>query len=335
MTNRAAHTGVGGFSRPIASSSLVAVTVAPSVRIVPATALARARVSGGVPSRSDRGVRWRCPTRRCGRLGTAGPSSGAPSPHPYAGLGRQCRRQRGRQGPAAGLDPGVRWRCPTRPRGRPGTAGSPSGHRCPRRACSGGIRRGVRAAARHDSGHSAEECLLVDLADDDTVVALVDGAKGDPPVGEPGAPASRTDRVHGHLGDVLRRAHAAESQVHGWCAGVPERHSFGRERTGVGPDPRTGLHGVEVRRLQPRGGGRVRRLHGWSVETGSRMLAACGRPIDTRCVFSATASVTANSASMLQASRSHSARSSVTPGGNSRPSRAGGGSCDGVRTIGC
>lgn len=36
----------GGLSRLIASSSSVAATVAPSVRIVPATAVARARVSG-------------------------------------------------------------------------------------------------------------------------------------------------------------------------------------------------------------------------------------------------------------------------------------------------
>ncbi len=44
------HAGIGGFSRLIASSSSVAATVAPSVRIVPATAVARARVWGSGPS---------------------------------------------------------------------------------------------------------------------------------------------------------------------------------------------------------------------------------------------------------------------------------------------
>ena len=50
------HADAGGLSRLIASRSSLAATVAPSVRIVPATAVARARVSGvrAVLSASDR-----------------------------------------------------------------------------------------------------------------------------------------------------------------------------------------------------------------------------------------------------------------------------------------
>ena len=50
------HADAGGLSRLIVSRSSVAATVAPSVRIVPAMAVARARVSGAraVPSAADR-----------------------------------------------------------------------------------------------------------------------------------------------------------------------------------------------------------------------------------------------------------------------------------------
>ena len=53
---RVVHADTGGLTRLIASSSSFAATVAPSVRIVPATALARARVSGvrAVLSAADR-----------------------------------------------------------------------------------------------------------------------------------------------------------------------------------------------------------------------------------------------------------------------------------------
>ena len=44
--SRVVHADAGGLSRLTASSSSFAATVAPSVRIVPATAVARARVSG-------------------------------------------------------------------------------------------------------------------------------------------------------------------------------------------------------------------------------------------------------------------------------------------------
>jgi hypothetical protein len=48
--SRVVHADTGGFSRLTASSSSVAATVAPSMRIAPATAAARARVWGSGPS---------------------------------------------------------------------------------------------------------------------------------------------------------------------------------------------------------------------------------------------------------------------------------------------
>src|SRR5256885_6428547 len=64
--------GIGCFARVIASSSSFAATVAPSVPIVPATAVARARISGGraVLSAADRdpagggGPSWATPAPR-------------------------------------------------------------------------------------------------------------------------------------------------------------------------------------------------------------------------------------------------------------------------------
>nr|WP_322759916.1 hypothetical protein [Frankia sp. Cr2] len=43
------------------------------------------------------------------------------------------------------------------------------------------------------------------------------------------AAALRADRLDGHPGDVLRdAAHAAEADIHRWCAGVQERHQLVR-----------------------------------------------------------------------------------------------------------
>lgn len=113
----------------------------------------------------------------------------------------------------------------------------------------GGRRRGARAAVVHDCGHPAEQCLLVDLADGEAVVLVVDQAQVGPASGDEYAAALRADRLDGHLGDVRRRVHghAAEAHVHRRFAGVQECHQPLRERAFVRQDPRAGLYDVEVR----------------------------------------------------------------------------------------
>ena len=104
----------------------------------------------------------------------------------------------------------------------------------------------------------AKQCLMVDLADVEAVVTVVDQGQVGPAAGEDDATALRPDRLDGDPGYVLRGAHAAEAHVHRWRAGVQERHQFGWEWAVVGQDPRAGLHDVEVRRHTPRGQDRVR-----------------------------------------------------------------------------
>ena len=219
--SRVVHERMRGLSRLTASSSSFAATVAPSVRIVPATAVARARVSGvrAVLSAADRDS-----------MVGVGPSCAAPMP-----------------------------RSATRPAQYGWSAAL--GYHHLRRAGPGGRRRRARAAVVHDGGHPAEQRLLVDLADDEAVVPVVDQGQVGPAAGDEHAAALRADRLDGHPGDVLRGAHghAAEAHVHRWRAGVQERHQLGRERAFVRQDPRAGLHDVEVRRLLPRVQDRVRR----------------------------------------------------------------------------
>jgi hypothetical protein len=214
------HTVTGGLFGLAVSSSSVAATVAPSVRIVPATALARARVWGPGP--------W----------------------------------ERGGQG----VD-GRRRALVSRADVQPGYSGGPvrlvrdPGHHHLRRAGSRGRRGGARAAVVHDDGHPAEQLLLVDLADDEAVVDVVDRGQAGPAAGEEDPAALRADRLDGHPGDVLRgvRGHAAEAHVHRRRTGVQERLQPVRERTVVGQDPRPGLHDVEVRHALRRTQRRVRR----------------------------------------------------------------------------
>ena len=129
--------------------------------------------------------------------------------------------------------------------------------------CAGpGGRRGrARAAVVHHGGHPAEQRLLVDLADGETVVLIVDQGEVGPAGPEQDAAALGPDRLDDGPGDLLRLAHghAAEAHVHRWRAGVQERLQLFRERAFVRQDPRPGLHHVEVGRLRPGGQGRVRR----------------------------------------------------------------------------
>ena len=69
-----------------------------------------------------------------------------------------------------------------------------------------GRRRGARAAVMHDGGHPAEQCLVVDLADGEAVVPVVDQRQVGPAAGEERAAALPADRLDGDPGDVLRGA---------------------------------------------------------------------------------------------------------------------------------
>jgi hypothetical protein len=101
-----------------------------------------------------------------------------------------------------------------------------------RSAGPGGRRRRTRAAVVHDSGHSSKQCLLVDLADGEAVVPVVDQRQVSPAAGDERAAAPRADRLNGDPGDVLREpAHAAEAHIHRWFVGVQERHQLGSGRS--------------------------------------------------------------------------------------------------------
>jgi hypothetical protein len=151
-------------------------------------------------------------------------------------------------------------------------------------------RRRARAAVVHHGGHPAEQLLLVDLADDEAVVDVVDRGQAGPAAGEDDTAALRPDRLDGHPGDVLRdvRGHAAEAHVHRRRAGIQERLQPLRERTVVGQDPRPGLHDVEVghalRRTQDRVRGQPRLVGEDVVAT----LSTGGRPIAARWLLSAS-----------------------------------------------
>ena len=95
-----------------------------------------------------------------------------------------------------------------RPATRPGPVWlvRPLGYHHLRRSGSAGRRRGARAAVVHDGGHPAEQRLLVDLADGEAVVPVVDQGEAGPAAGDEYAAALRADRLDGHPGDVLRGA---------------------------------------------------------------------------------------------------------------------------------
>ncbi|WP_410567335.1 hypothetical protein [Amycolatopsis sp. cmx-4-61] len=100
--------------------------------------------------------------------------------------------------------------------------------------------------------------MQVDLADRAAVRAIVHQRQiGPAPPDDHPAPLG-PDRLDGHLGDVGRGAHAAEPHVHRRITGIEERRDPGRQRAVVRQDPRTGLPGVEVRRLGPRRRHRIR-----------------------------------------------------------------------------
>ena len=128
-----------------------------------------------------------------------------------------------------------------------------------RRAGPGGRRRRARTAVVHDGGHPREQCLMVDLADDEAVVPVVDQRQVGPAAGDDRATALRADRLDGDPGDVLRGAHTAEAHVHRRRACVQERLQVGGQRAVVGQDPRAGLHDIEIRRPRPRSQRRVGR----------------------------------------------------------------------------
>ncbi len=164
----------------------------------------------------------------------------------------------------------------------------------------------------HDGGHPAEQRLVVDLADGEAVVLVVDQGQVGPaaprraragPARGPPRSATRATSVDARMGMLPKPTYT------GGVAGVEERLQLGRERAFVGQDPRAGLHDVEVRRgcgHGPRTGSAA--SHGRSVKTWSRTLSTGGRPIDARWVLSAAP----NSAFKLSASRSHSTRLSVS-----------------------
>jgi hypothetical protein len=125
-------------------------------------------------------------------------------------------------------------------------------------------------------------------------------------------------------------AHAAEAQVHRWCAGVQERLQLGRRWAFVRQDPRAGLHHVEVRRLLPRGQDRVGRQPRVAGDDVVADVVHRGRPIDARLVLSAGP----YSALSFWMSRSFSTQWSVTSGGNGRPGSGRGRRCGDGRKIG-
>src|SRR5690242_16872494 len=87
----------------------------------------------------------------------------------------------------------------------------------------GGRRRGASTAVVYDGGDPTEQGLLVDLADGEAVIAVVDRHEIGPAAGDECAAALRANRVEGNPGDVVGRAHAAEAHVHRRRAGVEER----------------------------------------------------------------------------------------------------------------
>jgi hypothetical protein len=233
---------------------------------------------------------------------------------PGAGLGGQGRGERGRQG-LVGRRRTVVCHADAQlghPRG-PVRLVRDLRHHHLRRAGPGGRRRGARAAVVHDGGHPAEQRLLVDLADDEAVVPVVDRGQVGPAAGEDDAAALRADRFDGHPGGVRRGAHghAAEAHVHRWRR-RPGTPPVGRERAFVGQDPRAGLHDVEVRLSCHGSRTGSAASHGRSVKTWSRTLSTGGRPIAARWLLS---SASPYSAFMRWASSSHSTRLSVSSGG--------------------
>ena len=234
----------------ISSSSSLAATVAPSVRIVPATAVARARVSGAraVLSAADRDS----------TVGV-GPSCAAPMP-----------------------------RSATRPAQYGWSA--ICGHHHLGRAGPGGRRRRARAAVVHDGGHPGEQRLVVDLADGEAVVPVVDQGQVGPAAGDerrggpargsprwpPGRrpPGARTLPKPTYTGGVPASRNAASSAGSGRSSGRIHAPVCTTSRSG---DPGHG----------PRIGSAA--SHGRSVKTWSRTLSTGGRPIAARWVLSGVA----------------------------------------------
>ncbi|MYU14108.1 hypothetical protein GTZ78_26305 [Streptomyces sp. SID8361] len=109
--------------------------------------------------------------------------------------------------------------------------------------------RGRTVVCRADAqlGHPAEQRLMVDLPDGETVVPVVDRGQSCPATGEEHTAALRADRLDGHPGEVGRgvHGHGAEAHVHRRFTGVQERLQLIRERTLVQQDPRAGVYEVE------------------------------------------------------------------------------------------
>ena len=151
----------------------------------------------------------------------------------------------------------------------------------------GGPRRGARAAVVHDRGHPAEQRVVVDPADDEAVVRLVDDGEVRPAAHDDRAAALRPHRLADHAGEIGRgvHGHAAEAHVHRRWASVEERHQVVRQRRRIGQHPGAGLDDVEVRHPLPRvedGVGGDPRLTRRRRSRG-RCAAAAGRSTPGSC----------------------------------------------------
>jgi len=87
------------------------------------------------------------------------------------------------------------------------------------RGCGGG----ARTAVMDDGGDPLEEGLLIDLADGQAVGFAVHERQVGPTAGHDRRPPERAGCLDHHQADVLRRAHAAQTEVDGRLGGVEER----------------------------------------------------------------------------------------------------------------
>ncbi len=76
------------------------------------------------------------------------------------------------------------------------------GHHHLRRTGHSGRRRRARATVVDDGGHASEQCLQVDLADEEAVVPVVDQGKIGPAARDDCTAPLRSDRLDGHPGGV-------------------------------------------------------------------------------------------------------------------------------------
>ena len=105
-------------------------------------------------------------------------------------------------------------------------------------------RRRSRTAVMNHRGDSRKQCVMIDIADDEAIVAIIDQGQLCPSAGQKNASAMRAHHVDSDPGEIFRRVQTAETDVDRWLACFEKRGEIRRQSAIITEHPCACLHDV-------------------------------------------------------------------------------------------